>query len=159
MDKTIRNIAVDKTLAKLQVDIDTNPNLEELIDLSDDDQSMVIGILNQAFKNVVRDTILKEDDLTLPYIGIIKIKRNNRLALKFKKEIANNFGYTDFKLIPKDKLVDAEKQVRELVKLAILEQKAKGINKRVSHQKKPKSSPKVLQFDMANVKKKVENND
>lgn len=146
MTDGIKSKAIERTLNNASNNVLSFKHLESFVDLSNSDQREILNIISLAFKNVIKNTILSKGELTLPYIGIIKIKTNNKFAIKNKEIVANELGYNEFILIPKDKLDFANQRVRELTSADIIKDKQKGKRKRKSHQELPKTQVKVLQF-------------
>lgn len=148
MKDNIRNKAIDQTLSRVNQDVTSNKALEEFADLDNGEQIEIINIIFLALKNIVRNCIIAKTDINIPYIGILKIKEHNKFAIRHKLNVANELGYNNYNEIPKDKIDLANIKVRELVRSDIKQSKTTTKKKRVSHQKLPKSSVKVLKFNL-----------
>jgi len=149
---SIKDIAIEYTIDKAIIDVNTKEYVSEFVDLTDSEQLEFIGILFLALKNILKRCILAGKEINLPYIGILKVKDNNKFAIRRKIEVANKLGYITWNNIPKDKLNDALKEVRGLVKDDIIASKNGLPKKRVSHQIKSKQSTKVFRIKLKKIR-------
>jgi len=126
---------IDGVLGKANTDIDTMSYLSDIVDMDENLQIEVFKLLWLAFKNVIADRVSKGLPISLPYLGTIKIKGYNKIALVKKQEISNELGYNDWKNIPKDKLEKASKEVNKRLNDEIKAKKLiNGVTKKANHQ-------------------------
>jgi hypothetical protein len=105
---------INGALDKANYDIDTMPYLKEIVDMDSSTQLESFKLLWLAFKNVIKHKIEAGKSIPLPFIGSIKIKPFNKIALDKKEIVANKLGYNSWINIPKDKFEKAEKDVHIL---------------------------------------------
>ncbi len=83
-------------------------NYEYFNDLDKSIKFIVLNLILKSFKEIFRETIQLGLPVTLPTIGKLKIKNINKLALKYKSEIAKDLGYINYSDIPKLELDKAK---------------------------------------------------
>jgi hypothetical protein len=126
---------VNSTLDKANYDIDTMPYLQEVVDMDSNTQIEAFKLVWLAFKNVIRNKVEFGKSIPLPFIGSIKIKPFNKIAIAKNAEVAKELGYNNWINIPKDKLDYAQKRVHELFTEQIKEnKKILPVNKRKNNQ-------------------------
>lgn len=126
---TIRRKAIDSLITSIEDKAIGKNRFEPFADLEHSEQYEVMDILNMAFSNVFKTQIENREDVTLPTIAKIKIKKVNKIALEHKKQVAVDMNYIDFNNIPLDKLDEANSKVKELTINTL--KSAKKVNREV----------------------------
>jgi hypothetical protein len=89
-----------------------NESLAEFVDMDVSQQLDVFKLLNEAFKDIFNYQVNNMIPVTLPYIGKLKIKEINKIALKHKHNLSVELGYNNYNDVPKDKLNEINKIVK-----------------------------------------------
>lgn len=93
----------------------TKRYLREFTNLNLSLQHKTLNTLWLVFKEVLADIIIHEKELVLPYIGTLRIRPMRQMALDIREELAEKYGYSSYKLIPKDLYEEFEKEVRQIL--------------------------------------------
>ncbi len=142
-----RTKVANQVIGQANQDIDKIPYLSEFVDLTDEEQILSLKLLWLSFTNVITNRVTLSKKIVLPYIGTLKIRDDNIIAIKHKKQTALELGYEDWKLIPKDKLEAALIKVNKLVinEMNLNRSKLKGKKRRKTNY----SIPRVLKFKLS----------
>lgn len=106
--------------------------LQEFVNLDNKLQHKVLNIIWLVLKQILITKIEKGLPVVFPYIGTLKIKPVRQLALDIKQHVAEKYGYSEYKLLPKDVYEDAEKEVKQILYDKINKLREKGIKWRTT---------------------------
>ncbi len=132
---------------------------DEFINLDTNNQILVIKIIQLSFKQIIVDLISNKLPIHLPYIGTLKIKDGNKIALKNMQIVAKEFNCDLYSNIPDDKLDEAKELLFKLnmedkLKLKEYREEVRLENKKKKQQAKvyKTSNPNILTFNINNIK-------
>lgn len=133
-----------------------NESFGELVDMEVSQQLDVFKLINKAFKNVFFYQVNNKVPVTLPYIGKLRIKDINRIALKYKNELAKEIGYNNYDDVPKDKLTNLnkiikDKTINEYVEFKL--QKSANLKIKKVKLKKKHNTGKIFTFNIKDILK------
>ena len=138
---------------------------DEFLNLNLEDKELLVKVLILSIKELFTDLINSKLPIHLPYIGTLKIKDGNKIALKNMIIVAKEFDCKLYSDIPKDKIEEAKvllfnlnikdkrklKEQREVIRLQAKEGlKIASKNKKVININK--HIPKILTFNINNIK-------
>jgi len=136
---------------------------DDYILLEDDDKLIVIQLMKLAFKHVFKKLVESKLPVHLPYIGTLKIKEINKIALRVKDEVAIEFGYESFNNIPSDIDKDKLLEIKNIISKRIiiennnrkeLQNSIKAKLKLEKEKNRRLSNNKILTFDINKINKK-----
>ena len=161
----IRINALDNFMDNVNNTLLGTTKYDDYIQLEDDDKLIVVTLMRLAFKNIFKKLVESTLPVHLPYIGTLKIKEINKIALRVKDEVAIEFGYKSFNNIPSDIDNNRLNEIKDIISKRIIfdnnarKENQKNIKAELKLQKKERktrnlSNPKVLTFDINKINRK-----